>query len=441
MKTRPTRPLAAACAALSVTAVVACSSDGNDDSNEPTAQDGSADDSSGAEAEPVTLTVGLFGDFGFGPLYEEYEELNPHVTIEERVAEFADHHTNLTAHLATGSGAADIEAVEAGFISQYTAVPDRFHNLLDLGAGELESRWLPWKWQQATSQDGSAVIGLGTDVGGMAMCYRTDLFEAAGLPTDRDEVSALWEDSWEDYVAVGREYMEATEGSYFFESSGNMFRAMVEQAPVGVYDTDNNIIVDSNPDIREAWDLTVEAIEAGMSNQLAAWSPEWTAAFGEGTFATIICPAWMTAFIEGNAPEADGLWDIAAVPGGAGNMGGSHLVLPAQGQHPEEAYALIEWLTAPEQQLKVFQETGNFPSTPELYDNPELTGFSKAYFNDAPLGEIFTTAAQQVEPQYQGPLQGDVLTMIGQGLGRIEEGAQNPDEAWDQVRSDLGSLQ
>ncbi|WP_100444461.1 ABC transporter substrate-binding protein [Glycomyces xiaoerkulensis] len=396
--------------------------------------------SSESEDDTVNLTVGLFGDFGFGPLYEEYMEANPGIVIEERIAEFADHHTNLTTHLATGSGAADIEAVEVGYISQYTAEPDRFHNLLDYGAGDLEDRWLDWKWQQGLATDGGAQIGLGTDVGGMAMCYRRDLFEAAGLPTERDEVSALWAESWEDYVEVGHDYVEATGGEYFFESSGNMFRAMVEQAEQGVYDRDDNIVVDSNPAVKESWDLTVEAVEAGMSNQLEAWTPEWNASFTEGTFATIICPAWMTTYIETNAPDAAGLWDIATVPGGAGNMGGSHLVLPAQGEHPEEAYEFIEWLTAPEQQLKVFEETGNFPSTPELYEDEAFTGMTAEYFNEAPVGEIFTDSAESVEPQYQGPLQGDVLSTIGAGLGRIEEGAQSPDEAWQQVLSDLESF-
>ncbi|MEU6860097.1 extracellular solute-binding protein [Glycomyces sp. NPDC046736] len=401
---------------------------------------GSAAACSGEDDGTITLSVGLFGDFGFGPLYEEYSKLNPEIKFEERIAEFSDHHTNLTTHLATGSGAADIEAVEVGFVSQYTAQPDRFHNLLDLGADELEGQWLDWKWQQALSADGESLIGLGTDVGGMAMCYRTDLFEAAGLPTERDAVSALWAESWDDYVAVGHQYAEATDGAYFFESSGNMFRAMVEQAPEGVYDRDNELIVESNPAISEAWDLSVEAIEAGMSNRLGAWTPEWNAGFNEGTFATIICPAWMTSYIETNAPDASGLWDIATVPGGAGNMGGSHLVLPEQGDHPEEAYAFIEWLTAPEQQLKVFEATGNFPSTPSLYEDEALTGLTKAYFNEAPVGEIFTAAAQAVQPQYQGPLQGDVLATIGQGLGRIEDGSQTPEEAWAQVLNDLESF-
>ncbi|MEU5153602.1 extracellular solute-binding protein [Glycomyces sp. NPDC021274] len=421
MNTRPIRAAMAGAAAAALALTAACADAGDDDGK-------------------ITLSVGLFGDFGFGPLYEEYSKLHPEIEFEERIAEFADHHTNLTTHLATGSGTADIEAVEVGYISQYTAQPDRFHNLLDLGAADLEGQWLDWKWQQALAKDGESLIGLGTDVGGMAMCYRRDLFEQAGLPVERDEVSALWAESWEDYVDVGRQYSAATGGDYFFESSGNMFRAMVEQADEGVYDREDNLVVESNPAIGQAWDLTVEAIEAGMSNRLQAWTPEWNAGFNEGTFATIICPAWMTSYIETNAPDSVGLWDIATVPGGAGNMGGSHLVLPAQGDHPEEAYAFIEWLTAPEQQLKVFESTGNFPSTPELYEDEALTGMTKAYFNDAPVGQIFTAAAQAVEPQYQGPLQGDVLATIGQGLGRIEDGSQTPEEAWSQVLSDLESF-
>jgi cellobiose transport system substrate-binding protein len=421
MNTRPIRTAMAAAAAAALALTAACSGGGDDGGK-------------------ITLSVGLFGDFGFGPLYEEYTKLHPEIEFEERIAEFADHHTNLTTHLATGSGAADIEAVEVGYISQYTAQPDRFHNLLDLGAADLEDQWLDWKWQQALSKDGESLIGLGTDVGGMAMCYRRDLFEQAGLPVERDEVSALWAGSWEDYVEVGRQYSAATGGDYFFESSGNMFRAMVEQADEGVYDREDQLVVESNPAIGDAWDLTVEAIEAGMSNRLQAWTPEWNAGFSEGTFATIICPAWMTSYIETNAPDSAGRWDIATVPGGAGNMGGSHLVLPAQGDHPEEAYEFIEWLTAPEQQLKVFESTGNFPSTPGLYEDEALTGMTKPYFNDAPAGQIFTAAAQAVQPQYQGPLQGDVLATIGQGLGRIEDGSQTPDEAWTQVLADLESF-
>ncbi len=392
-----------------------------------------------AADEKITLTIAGFGDFGFKPLYEEYKQTHKNIEIQERISEYAAHHNNLISHLATGSGAADIEAVEIGYLSSFTATPSRFHNLLDLGAKDLESTYLPWKWQQALSTDKKTLIGLGTDVGGMAMCYRTDLFAKAGLPTNRDEVSKLWP-TWEQYVATGKRYKTAAPTSFFMEASGNMYRAIVEQAPTGLYDDADKLIVETNPIVKGAWDLTVDAINSGLSNKLTAWTPEWTAAFGQGTFATIVCPAWMTSYIENNSKDASGKWDVAAVPGGAGSMGGSHLTLPKQGKHAKEAFELIKWLTAPEQQKKVFKTTGNFPSTPSLYTDPDLTGFSKAFFNNAPIGKIFSDSAKAVKPQHQGPKQGDVFNAIGSGLARIEQGKQKPDEAWTQAIADVKKL-
>ena len=73
----------------------------------------------------------------------------------------------------------------------------------------------------------------------------------------------------------------------------------------------------------------------------------------------------MIGYIKGKAGDAGaGKWNVTTLPGGAGgNWGGSYLAIPAASQHKEEAAELITWLTAPEQQAKVFDEAGNFPST------------------------------------------------------------------------------
>ena len=39
-----------------------------------------------------------------------------------------------------------------------------------------------------------SVIGLGTDVGSLGICYRTDLFKKAGLPTSPAKVGKHVED-------------------------------------------------------------------------------------------------------------------------------------------------------------------------------------------------------------------------------------------------------
>ncbi|MFI6320040.1 extracellular solute-binding protein [Nonomuraea sp. NPDC050556] len=391
-------------------------------------------------AEKVTLTIGLFGDFGFKPLYDEYKKTHPNVEIVERVTQFNDHHNNLIKRLATNAGAADIEAVEVGYISTFTAQPQKFHNLKDYGLDKRQGDYLDWKWQQGLGKDGQSVLGLGTDVGGLAMCYRKDIFKKAGLPDDRAAVGALWP-TWEQYIETGKKFAAANvAGSKFVDSPGEIFRAMVNQAPTGLYDAQDQIIVGTNPDVKKAWDLSNQITQNGLSAKLAAFSPPWNTGFAKGSFATIICPAWMTGFIQEQAKDATGKWDIATVPGGSGNSGGSHLMLPQQGKHPKEAAELIDFLTSKENQAKVFKEEGTFPSIPALYDDPSIQSFTKPFFGDAPIGKIYSEAAKALKPQHLGPKEADVRVAIGNGLGRVEQGKQTPDEAWTQVLADVAKI-
>ncbi len=148
----------------------------------------------------------------------------------------------------------------------------------------------------------------------------------------------------------------------------------------------------------------------------------------------------MTAYIQDQAKNSAGKWDIATVPGGAGNSGGSHLTVPKQSKHPKEAAELIDLLTSAESQAAVFKATGNFPSIPSLYGQTDIQNFTKDFFNDAPVGKIYSDAAANLKPQHLGPREGDVRTAIGNGLGRVEQGRQTPDEAWAQVLKDVGDI-
>lgn len=62
----------------------------------------------------------------------------------------------------------------------------------------MEGRWLDWKTAAATTEDGQ-LIGYGTDAGPQGVCYRADLFEKAGLPSDRESVAEMLDGSWQDY--------------------------------------------------------------------------------------------------------------------------------------------------------------------------------------------------------------------------------------------------
>ena len=64
-----------------------------------------------------------------------------------------------------------------------TNQPDLWTDLRETPAGGRHGGYLAWKEKAATTEDG-AVLGLGTDIGPMGICYRSDLLEQAGLPTD-----------------------------------------------------------------------------------------------------------------------------------------------------------------------------------------------------------------------------------------------------------------
>jgi cellobiose transport system substrate-binding protein len=388
-------------------------------------------------AEKIKLTINNFGVFGYKPLYEEYQQSHPNIEIVESVSDYNGHHSALINHLASGGGAADIEAVDEGFMAQLTARPEQFANLLELGAAELEKNYPAFKWKASLSADGKRQIGLGTDVGGLAMCYRTDLFAKAKMPTDPAEVSALWP-TWDKYVETGVKFNAAKTGASFFDAASNLYNGQVFQLEKSYYEPGTNqVIASTNPGVKAAWDLTMKAIAQGLSAKLVAWQPDWVTGFTKGSFATITCPAWMTGYIKENAPSTSGKWNIASVPGAAGNWGGSWLTVPAQGKHQKDAYELAAFLTAPAQQVKVFKSVGNFPSAIPAMQDPSVAGFKNPFFNDAPTGKIFGESAVNLKPQFQGEKHGPIRKAIEEGITRVEQGRQKPDAAFAQAMKDV----
>lgn len=385
---------------------------------------------SGSERDgQITLRINFWGDFGLDELRGKYEAANPHVKLSLNVGEHNAQHEELQKKLIAGSGAPDIAAIDETFIVQFRSQADKFVNLLDKGAGQYESRYLPWKWKQSLSADGKIQIGLGTDVGGLAMCYRTDLFKAAGLPTDRDEVSRLWP-TWQEFIATGQIYTQRT-GKKFVDAATNIFHSVLGQQPVGFYDTNEQLRMEGGPKV--AFDVTAQVIKAGLSANLAAFTPEWNSGFLKDSFAVLTCPAWMQGHIQNTAPDTRGKWDVASIPGGSGNWGGSFLTIPKQSKHVDEAYKFIEWLIQPEQQIEIFKKVGNLPSQPALYDDPAVRAYTNPFFNNAPVGQIFSAAAEGLTPQYLGRKNGPTRVAVESVINRMQTGdlKDKPvDQAW-----------
>jgi cellobiose transport system substrate-binding protein len=401
-----------------------------------TACGGDGDGEGGGDGKPVTISVATFNEFGYEGLIEEWNDSHDDIKIEQvKVGTWDDAKANLYTKLAAGSGLSDIEAIEGDAMPAILAEEGAFEDLTD---PELDGRWLDWVAEKATNADGR-MIGYATDIGPEGICYRADLFEKAGLPTDREEVAGLM-GTWDDYFATGEDFIKKVPGTAWYDSSGGLAQAMLNQVE-NPFETDDNTVDVENDDLKAVWDAVTGNVEKGLSTKLSQWSDDWTASFQKDGFATMACPGWMLGVVAGNAEGVDG-WDFANVfPGGGGNWGGSFLTVPSQGDHVEEAKEVANWLTAPEQQIKAFEAKGTFPSQPAAYDDEAITTATNEFFNDAPVGQILAERAEAVTVQpYKGPKYSDILQAFQAAINRVDDGSQDPDKSWQQFLTDVEAL-
>jgi len=390
----------------------------------------------GSKTENITLNVDVFGNFGYEELYKQYMTAHPNIKIVERGTggQLGDHTQQVTQRLAAGSGLGDIVAIEEGMIIDMKAKASAFTDLSEYGAKDLSGNFLDWKFKAAQTDDGK-IIGLGTDIGGMAMCYRTDLFKKAGLPTDRAEVSKLWT-TWDDYINVGKQFKTKVPDAGFIDAVTNTYNSILMQEAGNTtgytyLDQQNKNVTDSNPAVKKAWDISVQILNAGLSAKLQAWTDEWNAGFKNAKFATIACPAWMTGYITSqNGDTGKGKWDIATVPGSGGNWGGSWLSVPKQSKHPKEAADLAKFLTNPAGQIAAFKSKGNLPSSPQALDDPAVKAAVNDYFSNAPTGTIYGASAKALKPVYLGAKNVPIRTAVENALRSVEQGTKKNDAAW-----------
>ncbi|AOM84335.1 ABC transporter substrate-binding protein [Salisediminibacterium beveridgei] len=418
---------------------------GNDDGNNNVDPDGDNADSPSGEANEenddaevtevgdgdadVELSVWLFGATGYPELAEEYAEENPDVSINFQEIEMGDHHNNLFTALSAGSGAPDLALIEVSEMDGYKSAQDRFVNLFDMGAGDLEGDYLDWAWENAQNVDGDFLFGLPTDVGPTAMFYRADVFEEAGLPSEPEELEAMLE-TWDDYEEAAATILEET-GKPMSGNPETFYNAVRDQAPQSYFNEEDELILESTDYVRNAFMTTSDMIEQGYIENLGMWTPEWGSGMAEGGFASMMAPAWMQGVIQDNAPDAT-KWRIIQVPEGGGNWGGSYMTMPDQTEHPEEAYAFMEWLLAPEQQMKAFDNMGLFPSTPSVYEMEDFQNYTSDYFGGQETAQVFAESALDGEHVYQGPMYGDVNSEILAGLDNVYDGI-DPEEEWEDI--------
>jgi len=344
-----------------------------------------------------------------------------------------DFKSKLKTTLAAGTGGPDIVAFN-DWVTELFPNADRFYDLYELGAGDIEQDYLDWKWKLGVTPQGK-MIALPMDTGPTALFYRADLFEQAGLPSDPEEVHKLM-GTWEDYFAAGQKLQEALGGKVkLTDNIGNIYTQVNAQSDKIYFDKDENFIgEDPSSSMKKAWDLAVKASQMGLLVNASTFSSEWNAAANNGKIASFVGAVWSKEILMQAAPDTSGKWRVARAPGGDGNNGGSFLAIMKTSKHPQEAFDVIQWLENPENQVTSFKEINLFPSAKKALDSDAMKQ-KEEFFGGQVTGEIFSESARNVKPAYFGTKYANLNGIVGRELSTVAIQGKDPDKAWEDALS------
>ena len=251
------------CATMAVTMLAGC---GNGSKNGTEAADGGTE---AAESEVVTNTYGdskgthlemwTFVELHaqhYGTMVEQWNKDHPDKTIEITCTTYpyADMHTKLLTSLEAGTGAPDICDVEVGQFPNVVAGQDKWLVPLDDYAKDYMSTMVPARMETYQGSDGH-YYGAPYHVGATVMYYNVKAMgDAMGL-SQADVIAKIdGVKTWDDYEALGTEYVEAAgeKGTKYWTSVDTggtdwLWLAMAEYGEdwTGGFDGKANVQLDS----------------------------------------------------------------------------------------------------------------------------------------------------------------------------------------------------
>jgi len=361
-------------------------------------------------------------------LFREFERQHPEIRVKNQKIG-GDYNSKVRTTLAGKAFIPDVIALNVD-IATYFPAADQFVDLYDFGAHEIEADYLPWKWKLGQTPDGRQ-MGVPTDIGPTALYYRADLFAAAGLPSEPDQVAQAIR-TWDDYVQAGEAMKAKTPGVFMIDNITRAFAQQIRQEP-NLYVTREGRYVGDSQELRAAWDLACRMIPAGISAEVQSSTTDRNAALSNGTVASFVGAAWERQILMDAAPDTSGMWRVAPAPNRPGNDGGSFLTIPKAAKHPEEAFALISFLQSPENSLRQQVNMQLFPSTPWAYEQPEFQQ-QDAFFGGQVTNTIFAQAAKNVPDIYYSPADNIIGPPLTDNLLEVAVSGKNPDDAWNDAQ-------
>lgn len=408
----------AAVAVVPLIALAACSGGGGGGGAGGTAAAPGAADCAPSPG-PVNLTFTSWVP-GIEEAVALWNSKNPDIQVKAQSVPSGNSGTysNLFNQLKAGT-APDLSQVEYDSLSSF-----RLQNgLKDIakcaGVSEAKARFVDWTWSQAQLGD-DGVYAVPQDTGPMALYYRKDLFDAAGIAPPK---------TWDEYYQAAKKLAAANPDvkiTHFPQQDANWFTGLLWQNKAKLFDINGDklaVTVDS-PDTQKVADYWQKMIDEKLvATNLQGFSPDLYAAWNTGTVATWVSAAWGYSTIRDNAPDTAGKWAVAPMPQwdasgtNAGNWGGSTTAVFASSKAPAEAAKFALWLNTDPASLAILnKEGGLYPAATDGQSLPALSA-GVDFYGGEKIFDIFKDASGKVDTDFTwGPTMTDTYRYMSDGF-------------------------
>ena len=363
----------------------------------------------GAEAEQVEALMG------------EFEAEHPGIRVRVQQQPWTSAHEKfLTAY--AGRSTPDVAQLGNTWVPEMQAL-GALRDLSPLVAASAvvdSSDYFSGIWD--TNVVGGRTWGVPWYVDTRVLFYRPDLLRAAGY----DAVPETW-DGWVE--AMRAIQARAEPGQYAALLPLNEFEPpLIFSLNTATLLRDGGRYGNFRSDgFRRAFEFYVSLFRDGLAPEVAGTEvSNLYQEFERGTFAFYITGPWNIGEFERRiAPGVE--WATAPMPGptpgvpGVSVAGGASLVVFEQSEHPAEAWALVEFLSRPDIQVRFNEMTGDLPARESAWAASGLA--------DDPRAAAFETQLRHVRPTPKVPEQERIAQSIREYTERVVRGQLTVDQA------------
>lgn len=278
----------------------------------------------------------------------------------------------LAACAAGDDGMPDVVSIE-NFEAEifWSRFPDCFANLKELGyTPELQAKFPDFK--RTELEVGDAAYAMPWDSGPVAVFFRRDLYEKAGV----DPAKIV---NWDDFIAAGKKISDANPGVVMaqadFNGDSEWFRMISNEQGCGYFATDGQTITIN----QQACVATLEKVKA-MKDAGTLTAANWEEKIQSNTagkVASQMYGGWYEGSVRSNSPDLSGKWGVYKMPSltadgpHAANLGGSSLAIAANSESKEAAWSFVNYaLGTNEGQVTMLKSMGLVPSLLSAVEDP-----------------------------------------------------------------------